>query len=72
MQGSDLKSALALISKRQNLLAGVPPALRPLPVVMLACADLLQRTYGWSPARKFLPSLSPDTIKLVDSSVTTL
>ena len=72
LQSSDLKSVLASITKRQNLLAGVPPALRVLPIAALSCADYLDRKFGRNPSKFFLAPPNPTPIGLVDPSTTSL
>ena len=57
---SDLKSSLSSIARKQNLLAAVPPALRGLPLLAFAAADLYGRKYGRNPLEQLLfPGANP-------------
>ena len=46
MSASDFKTLISSTAKRQSLLAGVPPAVRVLPLAALAASDLATRQ-GW-------------------------
>ena len=70
MQNGELQTALASIARRQNFLAGVPPAMRLLPVAALTGADFLERKYGWNVVEAVLPGLdSTNTDQPVGSGV---
>jgi hypothetical protein len=69
LQSSDLKSVLVSITKRQNLLAVVPPALRALPIAALFCADYLDRKLGWNSSKLFLAPPNPTPIELAATSL---
>jgi hypothetical protein len=51
---SDLTSSLSSIARKQNVLAGVPPALRLLPLAAFAAGDLYERRHGRNPLEGLL------------------
>ena len=64
LQRTDLKSILASIATRQNLLAAWPVAMRVIPLAALAGADAFEKNYGWNPMKDVLGSSDAPAVGL--------